>query len=313
MAGFRVVVTDQVFPDVDLERQLIERAGGTLHVATGDREAVLRQCEDADALLNTYLPFSASDLARLTRCRVIARYGIGVDNIDLPAAKARGIAVTNVPDYCVEEVAIHTVTLILALVRKLRAADELVRGGGWGASSLGEMRRLSTLTLGLLGYGRIARTVAATLGPLTAGVVVYDPFVTVAESSHRLVDLSELAATADIVSVHCPLTPETRGLVDAKLIARMKPGALFVNTSRGPIVVIEDVVQALRDGHLGGAGLDVFATEPPDSTPFAPLPNLVVSPHSAFYSREAIAESQLKATTQVLKALRGEVLDYRVS
>jgi D-3-phosphoglycerate dehydrogenase len=312
MSRFRVVVTDQVFPDVDKERALIEEAGGSLDVAGGDRQQVLQQCQDADALLNTYFPFSAEDIAGLRRCRIIARYGIGVDNIDLAAAQAAGIAVTNVPDYCVEEVALHTVTLILALARRLGAADALVRSGGWGASKLGEVRRLSTLTVGLLGYGRIARQVAATLSPLTAGVLVHDPYVSEVGPGERLVDLETLAASADIVSVHCPLTPQTRDLVDAKFLATMKPGSMLVNTSRGPIVVLADVVAALESGGLAGAGLDVFPTEPPDAARLASVPNLLMSPHSAFYSREAIAESQRKATTQVLKALRGEPLDYPV-
>jgi D-3-phosphoglycerate dehydrogenase / 2-oxoglutarate reductase len=308
---FRVVVTDQVFPDVDVERSMVEAAGGSLAVATGSREAVLELAESADALLNTYFALSAADLARLGRCRIVARYGIGVDNVDLAAAREAGIAVTNVPDYCVEEVALHTVALVLAAVRKVPAGDALVRGGGWGASRLGEVRRLSTLTVGLLGYGRIAQRVAGILRPLVAQVLVHDPYVSTA--TDRLVPLAELTARSDVISVHCPLTEQTRGLVDAAAIATMKPGVVLVNTSRGPVVVLADLLAALATGQVGAAALDVFETEPPPPELLAGVPNLLVTPHAAFYSREAIRESQQKATGQVLKALRGEPLDYRVA
>nr|MDT0657189.1 C-terminal binding protein [Micromonospora sp. DSM 115978] len=313
MAAFRVVVTDQVFPDVEVERALIEAAGGTLEVASGDRAEVLARAKDADALLNTYFALSAADIAGLDRCKVIARYGIGVDNVDLAAATAAGIAVTNVPDYCVEEVALHTVALLLAAVRKVAAGDALIRAGGWGASRLGEVRRLSTLTVGLLGYGRIARLVADIVRPLAGAVVVHDPYLSVTTGGDRAVGLAELYASADVISVHCPLTEQTRGMLDARAIGAMKPGVVLVNTSRGPVVVLADLLAALRDGRVGAAALDVFESEPPVADDLRDVPNLLVTPHSAFYSREAIRESQEKATSQVLKALRGEQLDYRVN
>ena len=320
MADFRVVVTDQVFPDIEVERELIEAAGGTIEVASGGRDDVLALARQADALLNTYFALDAADIAGLSRCKIIARYGIGVDNVDLAAARAAGIAVTNVPDYCVEEVALHTVALLLAAVRKVAAGDALVRGGGWGASRLGRVRRLSTLTVGLLGYGRIARQVADIVRPLAASVLTYDPYLPVtggggpaAGGGDRVVELADLFAESDIVSVHCPLTEQTRGLIDKSALAAMKPGVVLVNTSRGPIVVLADLLDALRSGQVGAAALDVFETEPPAAELLAGVPNLLVTPHSAFYSEEAIRESQRKATGQVLQALRGESLDYRVA
>lgn len=305
------MVTDQVFPDVDIERKLIEDAGGTLQVASGTRDEVLATAKDADALLTTYFAMDAAVIAGLAKCRIIARYGIGVDNIDLDAAKAAGIAVTNVPDYCIEEVATHTVAHILALVRKLPQGDALVRGGHWGSAQLGELHRLSTLTLGLLGYGRIARHVAGIMRGMVAKILVYDPYVKQADGV-QLVELDELLRSSDIVSVHSPLTPETRGLINADTLALMRPSAVLVNTSRGPIVKVNDVAAALRAGKLAGAGLDVFDTEPPDFHAIEGVPNLLATPHSAFSSVEAVKESQRKAATQVLKALAGEELDYRI-
>jgi D-3-phosphoglycerate dehydrogenase len=313
MAGFQVVVTDQVFPDVEVERSMIEAAGGSLVVASGARDEVLALAEGADALLNTYFALSEADFKRLRRCRIVARYGIGVDNVDLAAARAAGIAVTNVPDYCLEEVALHTAALVLAAVRKVPAGDALVRGGGWGASRLGEVRRLSTLTVGLLGYGQIARRVADILRPLAKQVLVHDPYVTSTAGGDQLVSLPQLFASADVISVHCPLTEQTRGLIDAAALAAMKPGVVLANTSRGPIVVLADLLAALATGQVGAAALDVFETEPPPAELVAGAPNLLTTPHSAFYSREAIRESQQKATSQVLKALRGEPLDYQVA
>jgi D-3-phosphoglycerate dehydrogenase / 2-oxoglutarate reductase len=311
MARFRVVVTDQVFPDTDVERGLIEAAGGELLVAEGRAEA-LELALDADALLNTYLDLGRDAIAGMRRAKIIARYGIGVDNIDLAAAKEAGIAVTNVPDYCVQEVATHTVALLLGLIRRVPQGDAIVRSGGWGVARLGDLHRLSALTVGLLGFGRIGRLVAAAVAPLGGAVLVHDPYATAVPQLGRLVGADELFRECHVVSVHCPLTPETRGMVNAAALATMPPGSFLVNTSRGPIVELPAVLDALRNGHLAGAALDVFDPEPPDPRLFDGVPNLLMTPHAAFMSAEALRESQHKAATQVLKALRGEPLDYPV-
>lgn len=312
MAEFRVVVTDQVFPDVDVERELLGAAGGVLEVARGERDEVLATARDADAVLNTFFALDASSIAGLERCKIVARYGVGVDNVDVEAAARAGIAVTNVPDYCAEEVATHTVGMVLSLVRRIPLGDATVRAGGWGVGKLGEIRRFSALTVGLLGYGRIARQVGQVVRSLGADVVVYDPYVETVGAGERRVGFEELLGSSDVVCVHCPLTPETRGLINAETLGLMKPGAVVVNTSRGPIVVLDDLLAALREGTLAGAGLDVFESEPPEPARLEGVPNLLVTPHAAFFSREAIRESQRKAATQVLKAVRGEPLDYRV-
>lgn len=312
MARFRVVVSDQVFPDVDLEREILAGIDAELVVADGTTDGLAALGGDADGILNTYLPIDAAIVARLPRCRIIARYGIGVDNIDVAAAAKAGITVTNVPDYSVEEVAAHTLALILAVVRRLSAADRKVRDGGWGLDGLRPIRRVSELAFGLVGFGRIGQKVAGGIGALGARVVVHDPYLSARPDLPPLVGLDELVSTSDVISVHAPLTPETRGLFDAPRIASMRPGSMLVNTSRGGLVVLDAVLEALRSGQLAGAGLDVFEQEPLDASRLADVPNLLVTPHMAYYSEQSIVESQRKAATQVVKVLTGEAPDYPI-
>lgn len=314
MSRYRVVVTDQVFPDTETERRMLAEIDAELVVASGDNEAILEAAAEADALLNTYHPIGADDIARLERCRIIARYGIGVDNVDLAAARAAGITVTNVPDYCVEEVATHALALLLTLQRKVLLADQVTRRGGWGVGDVVPMYRLSELTTGLLGYGRIARHLAHMLRATGTSVIAHDPFVTDDPGDGtRMVGFDELLEQSHAISLHCPLTPSTRGIIGAKELARMRNDAVLVNTSRGPLVVLDDLLQALRDGEIAGAGLDVFEREPPSPADFEGVPGLVVTPHTAFYSEQAVQESQRKATTQVIKVLGGQQPDYPVN
>jgi D-3-phosphoglycerate dehydrogenase len=313
MSTYKVVVSDQVFPSVEVERGLLAAIDAELTVASGSIEEVLATAEDADAILNTYLPWDATSIGRLRKCRIIARYGIGIDNVDLAAASGRGIVVTNVPDYSVEEVATHALALILASVRRLSFADESLRDGGWSIDRFRPIRRLSTLTVGLVGFGRIGRRIAAPLEALGATIVTYDPYLTPTAEIQPLSSLDELLSTSDVVSLHLPLTPETRGLIDEEAIGKMKPDAILINTSRGPLVQLDAVTSALREGRLGGAGLDVFDTEPLDPSRIEDVPNLIVTPHMAYYSEEALAESQRKAATQVIKVLTGEKPDYQVN
>ncbi|HYJ70049.1 MAG TPA: C-terminal binding protein [Nocardioidaceae bacterium] len=312
MARYRIVVTDQVFPSVDLERGLLAAADADLEVASGDRETVLARAADADALLNTYFPIDAEAMSRLERCRIIARYGIGVDNIDLDAARERGIAVTNVPDYCVEEVAAHAVAMTLALLRRLPDGEAVLRGGGWGIDKLRPIKRLSDTTIGVVGLGRIGRRVAELMGPFGAQLVGHDPFVTEL-AGVKVVDLDELLSTSDAVTLHCPLLPQTRGLINADRLAAMASDAVLVNTSRGPLVVLDDLLDALRDRSIRAAALDVFETEPVDAAKLDGVSGLLATPHMAFYSDAALAESQTKAANQIIKVLGGQTPDYQVN
>jgi len=285
----------------------------TIEVADGTPAGVREKVADADALLNTYFPIDADLIAGLTRCRVIARYGIGVDNVDTEAAKRARIIVTNVPDYSVEEVAAHALAMMLSLLRRLPLADSIVREGQWGVGRLRPIRRLSELTFGLVGYGRIARRLGASVAALGGRIVVHDPYLRPGADLPPLVSLDDLLEASDVVSIHAPATEATRGLIDAARLARMRRGAILVNTSRGPLVVLADLVEALRAGRLGGAALDVFEREPPDVSRFRDVPNLLLSPHVAYYSEESLQESQRKAATQVLKVLTGQPPDYPVT
>jgi D-3-phosphoglycerate dehydrogenase len=313
MSRFKVVVTDQVFPDVEIERQVLGEVGGELEVAAGTREDVLARAPGADALLNTYLPIDRDLIARLQRCRIVARYGIGVDNVDLIAAQEVGIVVTNVPDYCVEEVAAHTLALLLSLLRRLPQADAAVRAAAWGTAPVRPIHRLSGLAIGLVGYGRIARRLSDSLRVLGCRILVHDPYITPSEDGPALVSLEELLRSSDAVSLHAPLTPETRGLIGAPQLELMPEHAVLVNTSRGPLVILEDLLGALRAGRIRGAGLDVFEKEPVNAEALRDVPGLLATPHMAYYSEEAIRESQRKAAMQVVKVLRGEPPDYPVT
>jgi D-3-phosphoglycerate dehydrogenase len=315
--GGRVVLTDQVFPDTAVERERLAEIGASLEVLEDSAPELIRErAREADALLTTYAAVDRTTIDSLERCRIIARYGIGVDNVDLDAAGERGIVVTNVPDYCVEEVADHALALLLAAARKVVLGNELVRAGRWGIDGIVPVHRLRRRTLGLLGYGRIAREVARRALAFGLTVAAHDPYVARQRLESDGVEprqtLAELLAASDFVSVHVPLTSSTRGLLDRRAIAGMRKGAVLVNTARGPIVSTEAVLESLRAGHLGAACLDVFESEPPAVDRLEGVPNLIVTPHAAFYSEESIRESQTKAADAIVAVLSGREPAYRV-
>jgi len=312
-SSHKVVVTDQVFPDVERERAMLAEIGADLVVADGTRAGALALAADADALLNTYLPIDADFVAGVPKCKIVARYGIGVDNVDVAAANAAGITVTNVPDYCVEEVALHAATLMFALVRRLPESQRWYADGAWGVDGIRPVQRLSELTVGLLGYGRIARKVAAFAQAGGAKVVAHDPMITESGDATELVTFDQLLERSDVLSLHAPLTESTRGIIDADAISRMPEGARLVNTSRGPLVKMSDLVDALKSGRLSGAGLDVFEVEPPDVKAIGDVPGLIATPHTAFYSEAALRESQTKASNQIIQILTGRPADYAVT
>lgn len=311
--GFRVVLTDQVFPDVGLEQSILAEVGAELVVAGPDDDPI-GLAADADAILTTYFPIGSDQIARLNRCRIIARYGIGVDNIDLGAARERGIVVTNVPDYSVEEVAVHTLLVTLGLLRRLPAAVERAASGIWDVKALRPIPRVSELTFGVVGLGRIGQRVISLLRPLGGEIVGHDPFISPPPEGVRLAaDLEALLRQSDVVTLHLPLSADTHHLIDATRLGIMKPGAVLINTSRGGLVDTGALVAALRAGTLAGAALDVLEREPDDVALVADAPNLLLTPHMAYYSESSLRESQHKAATQVAKVLSGEAPDYQVN
>jgi D-3-phosphoglycerate dehydrogenase / 2-oxoglutarate reductase len=313
-----VAVTDHPFRDLDIERSLLQPQGYRVaehQCSTADE--VAQACVDAVGVLNAYAPMPAEVIGRLERCRAIARYGVGVDTIDLGAATARGIIVSNVPDYCVEEVALHTIALLLAAHRRVVRGDRLVRTGRWEALAAGPVRRLEGQLLGLIGCGRIPRSVATKARALGLRVAAHDPYVADdawPDGVERYADLGELAAEADFLSVHVPLNDETRHLVDEPLLRSMRDHAVLVNTARGPLVDADALDRALADGWIGGAALDVLDSEPPPpDLALLRHDELVVTAHQAFYSEEALRELQQKAAENLLDALAGRRPRYLVN
>jgi D-3-phosphoglycerate dehydrogenase len=239
-------------------------------------------------------------LDRLPALRVVGTATVGFDHIDVDAADARGVAVVSVPDYCTQEVADHTLALLYALLRGIVALDRDVARGGWNAKAAGPLRTLAGMQVGIVGLGRIGGAVAGRLLALDAEVWAND-VLPVWRAGVRFVELDELLADCDAVTVHVPLTRATRGLIGRAQIAAMRPGALLVNTSRGLVVDDGAVIEALRRGHLGGAALDVLPREPP---PLAPLaPNLIVTPHAAYYSEASEERAYRLAVARVREVL----------
>jgi D-3-phosphoglycerate dehydrogenase / 2-oxoglutarate reductase len=302
-------------PDVikvgDVERALLAEVGARLVERPCPAEAdLIAHGRDAAGILTLDEPLSAEVIAALHRCRVIARFGIGVDKVDVAAATAAGIVVTNVPDYCVDEASDHALALLLAVERRIVALDAAVREGVWDTAAVaGRVRRLRGRRLGVVGFGRIGRRFAEKAGALGLEVCVHDPFVppeTIRASGALPLGLDELLATSDVVSLHVPLSSETRELLDAERILAMREGAVLVNTSRGGLVDEAALVGALAAGRLGGAGLDVFEQEPPSRDhPLLSLPTVVVTSHSSHYSLESEAEVRERAFRNVASVLAG--------
>ena len=310
MTKFRIAVADSVFPDLHPAERVLGDLGARLDIARAPTpDAILEVARDADAILVTYAKITADLIGQLTRCRAIGRFGIGVDNIDLDAASQAGIQVSFVPDYCLNEVSDHALALLLALARKVVHGNALVQAGRWEMKALTPMSRLQGRVLGLVGFGRIPQALAPKAQAFGLKVITSDPFVSedvTARLGVTRVDFEELLAGADYISVHAPLTPKTHHLFDAEAFQAMKPGAMLINTARGPLIDEDALADALTAGRLAGAALDVVETEPlPADSPLLGRANVILTPHTAFYSEEALVELQTKAAEDVARVLRG--------
>jgi D-3-phosphoglycerate dehydrogenase / 2-oxoglutarate reductase len=292
------------FPfDAD-DRAALDAEGVQLRELAGhEPNAVVAAAQGVDVIFVYYARFARETIARLDGVRVLARCGAGYDNIDVDAARERGIQVVYVPDYGIGDVADHALALLLACARNLALCDRRVRAGEWPAyAELPPMSRLHGRTLGLYGYGRIGRSLAEKARALGLRIIAHDPHVADATASRE-----ELFRESDFLSIHVPLTDETRHSIGAAELAQMKRGAVLVNTARGPVVDTVALATALREGRLGGAGLDVFEETPlPDDHPLRECETAVFTPHSAAFTGESIAEARKRPLADALRILRGE-------
>ena len=310
---YRVVLTDHVFPDEDavIEQKVLEGANAQLEIhECRDEEDLLKIVRYADGLLVERAPITKRVIGAMERCRVITRYGVGYDCIDIDAATEAGIPVCNVPNYCVPEVADHTLSMLLALARSTFRLDAEVRRGIWDVYSGGRTnQRLEGLILGMIGWGRIGRAVAKRAAAFGFDIAVYDPYVEAASvqgEGARKVTLEELLRTADFVTLHVPLSAATHHLLDAEKIGMLKPTAFVVNTARGSLIDQRALTRALEEGRIAGAGLDVLEQEPPSlDDPLLKLPNVIINSHAAFYSPGASSDLHRIAAEEVAIVLQG--------
>ena len=312
-----IAVTDSPFPSLDPARAALARVEPELRMAaSASADDILAVGRDADAILVTYAKLPGELLRKLTRCKAIGRFGLGVDNIDVAAAAELGITVTYVPDYCMHEVSDHAMALLLALARKIPLSNKLVQAGRWEMPAVVPIHRLAGRVLGLVGFGNIPRALAPKAKAFGLTVVTHDPFVArevPAAAGVEAVSFERLLAISDFVSVLAPLTPSTRGLFNADALRKMKKGAMLINTARGPLVEEAALVAALDAGHLAAAALDVVEVEPlARDSRLLGRDNLILSPHTGFYSVEALDELQTKCASDVARVLCGEPPVYPV-
>ncbi len=307
----KVLITDYVWPTLDPERVVLEAAGVQLVVAPDGREDTLATLAvEVDALMFCFARVTGKVLRAAPKCKVASRYGIGVDNIDIPVATELGIAVTNVPDYCIDEVSDHALGMVLALDRRLGQHDRAVKSGNWTKVRLNQpMHRTRGATLGIVGFGRIGRSIAAKAAPFGMRVLAYDPLLKIGDSvaGAEVVRFDRVLAESDFVTVHVPLTAQTSGLFGAREFARMKRGSIIVNCARGGLVDENALADALASGHIGGAGLDVLDPAPPPADhPLFQQENVIITPHTAFFSQASTHELETRTAKEVLRVLSGQ-------
>jgi D-3-phosphoglycerate dehydrogenase / 2-oxoglutarate reductase len=309
-AKAKVVITDYVWDSLDVEQKMLGALADIVPMKTKTPEEFIGTARDCDALLNTYAgPITEAVMAQMPKCRIIARYGIGVDTIDLEAATRAGIIVTNNPTYCIEEVAEHALALLLACARKVAFYDRKVREGTWALPPGKPIFRLAGSTLGLVGFGNIARAVAVRAAAFGMKVIYADPFVKQGQFKEpgTKVGLDALLKESDHVSLHPPLTPQTRKMMNDDAFSKMKQSAFVVNCARGPVIDTDALVRALDANKIAGCALDTTDPEPlPDPHPLRGRDNVILNPHAAWYSEQAMVGLQAGAPGEVRRVLSGE-------
>ena len=306
---YKVVTTDVLKPVIP-EEAILKEFGASLTYGDAKNEAELIELtRDADAVINYLALVTERVINSLARCQVIVRRGIGYDSVDVSAATAKGIPVVNVPEYCTDEVANHAMALLLSTARKLFTAGEQTRSGGWDLGQLVPVPALKDSTLGLVGFGKIPRAVAARANCFGLKVQASDPFIPVelaAEHKVKLVSLDELLASSDFISIHAPLTDDTRGLISRREFALMKPAAVLINTARGPVVDEAALIEALKAKRIAFAALDVTTQEPPAAdNPLRQMNNVILTPHVAWYSGRSAQLLGEKVGRDIVRVFRG--------
>lgn len=317
MVKYQVVVTDNRHENYEIEREALAAIGAELKICNCVTPAdVARECEYADGILLDMAPMDRSAIKRLKKCKVINRYGVGYDNVDVEAASEQGIQVTNVPDYCAEDVSDHALALLMTCLRHTAYRDRMVRSGKWNLQRTSF--RMRGKVLGVLGFGRIARAlVAKCSGFGFSKVLVYDPYISEKVCQDMGVikaELTEVLRDADFVSLHMPVTPETKGMINKKTLSYMKPTAILVNTGRGPLINDRDLIEALKEQRILAAGLDTHNQEPlPADCAYFALDNVVVTDHTAYSTVEAVRELKEKSVQNVIDVMTGKVPRYPVN
>lgn len=320
----KVVIADYDFGNVDIEREILEAVGAEVIALQSKREEDLFiAAKDCAAMINQYARIGRMTIERMQQCEVIARYGVGVDIVDVDAATEKGILVTNVLDYCTEEVADHAVAMWLTLARRLPDYDRATHKGIWKWQSGQPVYRLRGRTMGVVSFGKIGQAIAERVKAFGVDVIAFDPYLPDALAGQHGVELvskADLLARSDYVLMQAPMTPDTRHFLSDAEFSAMKPGAIVVNTGRGPTIDNKALYRAMTQGHIASAGLDDPEEEPakrmnwsPSDNPIFTLPNVLVTPHAAYYSEESIRSARVTAATQVAKVLTQQKPDYPVN
>ncbi|WP_082235394.1 C-terminal binding protein [Halobacillus massiliensis] len=318
--AFKVLITDYEFDHLNYEEEVFKESNLPITFVKAQcktEEEVIEQARDADALLNQYAPVSRRVIESLENCKVISRYGVGVNTIDLDAAKEKDILVANVPDYGMEEVSNHALALLLSWARKITLLNNEVKKGQWDFKKGVPIHRFNDQTVGVLGFGRIPRCLISKLKPLGFKLAAYDPFVSAEEmkaAGVEKMELEEIIETADYLSIHVPLINDTFHLINEERLNRMKKNAVIINTARGPIIDEGALTEALKEGKIAGAALDVMEEEPIRfDNELLEMENVIITPHSAWYSEEAMVELRRKAALNIVQVLSGEKTPYAVT
>ena len=319
MAGFKVIVTDDRYGSYEEEKTVLKEIGASVEVHNlGNEGQTIEVLRDADGILVNLHPLPATVIHELQKCRVISRYGVGYDNVSVETATAKGIWVARVPDYCLEDVSDQALALLLGCVRKVAFKDRRIREGAWNLHREQPSYRITEKTLGLIGYGAIARTLHRKISGFGLGrVLVFDPYLDpkkIEENGAESATLRSLLKNSDYISVHAPLNDGTQGLIGSRELSLMKKTAILINTSRGPLLEEKAVAEALANGKIAAAGLDVFEAEPlPAESPLRQLDNVILSDHTGWYSEESVTELKTKAAQNVLAVLNGGKPIYPVN